>query len=217
MPLFFWFDHQGRNCQIFSLLNILVQTMTPRRHFEIIWPLQMAVIYNPAYTYKFQLKTTRVKLFEEGRTFRLTVVCTRVQRYNGKKLDDLDIVFEWLLLKHWIYLKYTYFEHINLTHFLPSFTFSNYFPWKYFLRKHSVFLDGVFKVYRSGHQCVKEVTNLKTPSIWNVIFFILGHSQGIRILATKKREKKKRKNMAEMYLCIVIVNFEQWKSARFEI
>ena len=104
MPLFFWFDHQGRNCQIFSLLNILVQTMTPRRHFEIIWPLQMAVIYNPAYTYKFQLKTTRVKLFEEGRTFRLTVVCTRVQRYNGKKLDDLDIVFEWLLLKHWIYL-----------------------------------------------------------------------------------------------------------------
>ena len=118
---------------------------------------------------------------------------TIVQRHNGKKLDDLDIVFEWLLLKHWIYLS-THTLSISTWHiFFHLSLFPTIFHENIFWGNTVFFLDGVFKVYRSGHQCVKKVTNLKTPSIWNVIFFILGHSQGIRILATKKREKRKEK------------------------
>ena len=44
MPLFCWFHHfldsRADICQIFRwYLNILVQTMTPKGHFEINWPL----------------------------------------------------------------------------------------------------------------------------------------------------------------------------------
>ena len=49
------------------------------------------VIYNPAYTYKFQLKTTRVKLFEEGRTVCNrgdTILCSRLAPANKRKLGQ---------------------------------------------------------------------------------------------------------------------------------
>ena len=122
-----------------------------------------------------------MKLFEEGRTFLLTVIPLYkgaiVQHYNGRETYALDIVFEWLLLKHWIYLS-THTLSISTWHiFFHLSLFPTIFHENIFWGKTVFFLDGVFKVYRSGHQCVKKVTNLKTPSIWNVIFFILGHSQ----------------------------------------
>ena len=154
----------------------------------------------------FKIFSTLLPLIEtiRGRPYFPSYCFTIVQRNNGKKLDDLDIVFEWMLLKHWIYLS-THTLSISTWHiFFHLSLFPTIFHENIFWGNTVFFLDGVFKVYRSGHQCVKKVTNLKTPSIWNVIFFILGHSQGIRILATKKREKRREKTWQKCICALLL-------------
>ena len=55
--------------------------MAWKDHFDCVWPLTGHVIYNQAYTYKFQLKTTQ----EENKDF------DNYENFNQDDLRDPDM------------------------------------------------------------------------------------------------------------------------------